>query len=629
MVQLRMLGSSGRPLAFIAALALAACAVLPPPVSQRPGTELAAENAARKGDHVQAATQYEALAAAASAAQQPELQLAAAREWLAAGRSADATRVLAGMNASQTPAQSLERSLLEAETSLLANRPQEAWQRISAISESSATSSSAAAGAPIRYYSLKMRIALAVARPVDAVRAEMAAEAFAANPAERTQLRSRLLAALRDAREHGVKLEAQASPDPIVRGWLDLGAIATDTHGTSLIGESEAASWRAKYPNHPALEVLGQALPAPIPAPAPGGRIALLLPLTGAAAGPAATVRDGFLSAYYQLPEATRPALQIYDTGAVAAADSIGQARAAGSSFIVGPLTREDVAAVADLGTQSVPVLALNFLPAERTAPSGLFQFALSPEEEAQIVARRILADGRHRGVALVPHGDWGNRVIDAFTRELTAGGGSLITQSVYDPAEHDYSYEIKSILRIDDSDERHLRLQNVLGTKLNFEPRHRGDIEFVFVVPEGATNARLIVPQLKFFYAGDIPSYSLSNAYEPDSTDSNRDIDGLMYPDMPWLLDDSSLDAIRSSIQQGAGAGIAWHSRLFAFGYDACQLMLAMSGGQHKLTELQVAGLSGQLHFDERGRVRRELIWVQIRDGEPRRLGASAADTP
>lgn len=624
MVQLRTLGSTSRWLAFIAVLALAACAVLPPPVSQRPGTEQAAEGAARRGDHAQAATQYENLAATRVPPERVELQLAAAREWLAAGRAADALRVLSGISAPQTTAQNLERSLLDAQASLVANRAQEAWQKIGAIPES------AAAGAPIPYYSLKMRIALAAARPVDGVRAEMAAEGFAANAAERTQLRSGLLAALRNAREHGVKLEAQASQDPIVRGWLELGAIATDTHGASLIGEAEAASWRAKYPNHPALEVLAEALPPPLVISAPGGRIALLLPLTGAAAGQAATVRDGFLSAYYQLPAATRPALQVYDTGAITPAATIAEARAAGASFIVGPLTREDVAAVADLGTQSIPVLALNFLPADRPAPAGLYQFALSPQDEAQLVARRILADGHRRGVALVPRGDWGNRVIDAFARELTAGGGSLITQTVYDPAEHDYSYELKNILRVEDSDARHAHLQNVLGTKLNFEPRHRGDIEFVFIVPASAINARLIQPQLKFFYAGDIPSYSLSNAYEPDSTDANRDIDGLLYPDMPWMVSgDSSLDAIRDNIEQAWGNGVAWRSRLFAFGYDACQLMLALSGGRQKLADVQIAGLSGQLHFDPNGRVQRDLIWVQLRDGEPRRLPVSAGDSP
>jgi outer membrane PBP1 activator LpoA protein len=634
------------PLA-VALLALAGCAGLPPPVAQRAGTVPVAEAAARKGDHAQAASQYESLAQTHVPPERVDLQLAAAREWLAAGRAADAARVLGAISAPQSAAQSQEHALLDAEISLQANRTQEAWQKIGAIAEPAAAAPAAgttaagatvadatAATAAIRYYTLKMRIALAAARPVDGVRAEMAAETFTANAAERTQLRTRLLAALRDAREHGVKLEAAASQDPIVRGWLDLGAIATESHGASLIGEAEAAGWRARYPNHPALEVLAQALPAPLVVTAQGGRIALLLPLSGPAAGQAATVRDGFLSAFYQLPAATRPELQMYDTGAVTAADAVAQARAAGSGFIVGPLTREDVAAVAGLGSESVPLLALNFLPADRPAPGGLYQFALSPEDEAQQVARRMLADGHRRGVALVPRGDWGNRVIEAFTRELTAGGGSLISQTLYDPAEHDYSYELEPLLRIDDSEARHSRLQSVLGAKLNFEPRHRGDIEFVFLVPESATNARLIEPQLKFFYAGDIPSYSLSNAYEPESTDANRDIDSLMYPDMPWMIsDDASLDTLRASIEQAWGNSVAWRSRLFAFGYDACQLMLAMSGGHQKLGDVQVAGLSGQLHFDAKGRVQRDLIWVQIRDGDPRRLGASSgagtADQP
>ena len=60
-----------------------------------------------------------------------------------------------------------------------------------------------------------MRIALAAARPVDGVRAEIAAERYA-NAAERTQLRTQLLAALRDARERGVKLEPRPVP---IRSW--------------------------------------------------------------------------------------------------------------------------------------------------------------------------------------------------------------------------------------------------------------------------------------------------------------------------------------------------------------------------------------------------------------------------
>jgi hypothetical protein len=624
MTQLKM-AAMGRALTAMGALVLCSCNAYPPvrPPQGPPAANVGAQGAAVPGDHARAAAQYEAQATGRAPPAQIDLMLSAAREWLAAGRAAEAIRVLASVNAAAlSPAQSTERSLLSAEISLASQHPDEAWQKIAALPEPTTASGAG------RFFLLKIRIALADARPVDAILAEMAAERFASSPADRTGLRSQLLAALRDAHERGLTLDPQASQDPTVRGWLELGAIATQARGASLTAESEAARWRAKYPNHPGAEVLPQALPTPLIASVVGARVALLLPLTGPASGQAATVRDGFFSAYYQLPAASRPELRLYDTGALPGPEAIAQARAAGSSFIVGPLTREDVAAVADTGAQPVPVLALNFLPPDRLAPNGLYQFALSPEEEARIVARRLLADGHHRGIALIPRGDWGTRVSDAFTHELTAGGGSLIAVATYDPAGHDYGYELQSILRVDDSAARHQRLQSVLGGKLNFEPRRRADIEFVFIAAAAATTARLIDPQLKFFYAGDIPSYSLSNAYEPDSTASNQDIDGLMYPDMPWMVSgDGSIDEIRNNIAQAWEDRAAWRSRLFAFGYDACQLMLAMSAKGRSPADAQVAGLTGTLHFDPDRRVLRELIWVQIHNGEPRRLAASAAD--
>jgi outer membrane PBP1 activator LpoA protein len=601
---------------------LASCALVGPPVSEHAGTQQSAENAARKGDHEQAANTYERIAASRPASEQIDLRLNAAREWLAANRPAEAMRLMSQLGGPLSPAQSLERSLIDAESALLSNRAADAWQKINAIPESAAATSGS------RYYPLKMRIALATDRPIDGVRAEMAGERYSINASETTQMRSQLLAALRAARDRGVKLDPGSSPDPIVRGWLELGTLATDARGVSLNGAAESAAWRARYPNHPALEILPQAIPAPLVSAAPGGRIALLLPLTGPAAGPASTVRDGFQSAYDQLPQATRPELRLYDTGALPPAEAIAEARAAGSSFIVGPLTREDVAAVAALGSQSVPVLALNYLPTDRQAPAGMYQYALSPENEARLVARRLIADGHRRGIALVPRGDWGNRVSDAFARELAADGGSLMSQAEYDSSETDYSYQVQSILRVSDSEARHQRLQSVLGTKLLFEPRHREDIEFVFMITERATNARLMLQQLKYYYAGDIPTYALSTAYEPDSMDANRDIDGLIYPDMPWMVsDDGGIDAIRTQIRQTWDGKAVWNSRYFAFGYDACQLAIAMSGPHRNPADVQVAGLSGQLHLDAGAHVLRDLIWVQIRDGAPRRLTNSAVN--
>ena len=619
-------------LAALFALAFAACSSLPPPLPA-PGTpswpgaaeQQGAAAAARQGDHARAARLYEQAAGSRTLSERIDLELVAAHEWIAAGSASDVQRVLAALPAGSTPAQVYERSLLEAEAPLLGGGVQLAWQRMAGLAEPPATSP---AGTAQRYFALRERIAVAAGRPVDAVRAELASERLPGAAGQLMALRTTLLAGLRDQRDRGVRFDAQSIQDQTVRGWLELGEIANGARARSLGSDAAFARWRERFPNHPAFEILAQAEPPPLTAGLSHGPIALLLPLGGPAAAQSATVRDGFLSAYYPLPAAQRPPLHLYDTSAISVSTALASARSAGSSIIVGPLTREEVGALADGGAQPVPVLALNFLPAERPAPAGVFQFALSPEEEARQVARRILADGHHRGIAVIPAGDWGTRVREAFTRELQAGGGSLLGEADYDPASHDYGAQLRSVLRIDDSAMRHDRLQSVLGTRLNFEPRRRADIEFLFIAPATATNARLIEPQLRYFYAGDVPGYTLSNAYEPDSTASNEDINDLRYPDMPWMIsDDAAIDAIRSSVQQAWADRTAWRTRLFAFGYDACQLMLAMGGARHDMADTQIDGLTGQLRFDAERRVQRELTWVQIRNGQPRRLGAAPPD--
>src|SRR5580692_2010113 len=82
--------------------------------------------------------------------------------------------------------------------------------------------------------------------------------------------------------------------------------------------------------------VTRQSPPAPPPAgprlaepqmPVTGGpQIALLLPLSGRQGAAALAVRDGFLTAYYSLPAAERPALRIYDTAQLSIAAALNQA---------------------------------------------------------------------------------------------------------------------------------------------------------------------------------------------------------------------------------------------------------------------------------------------------------------
>ena len=133
------------------------------------------------------------------------------------------------------------------------------------------------------------------------MRAQVAREKLLADPEARLQSRRELFAQLREASARGVKLEpAAAGADAIVRGWLELGpvAAAVDRGG----GAAPAiAAWRARYPAHPAAELLRTDFSAPTPASQlpPGAHVAVLLPVTGRNAGAAAQIREGLLAGYF------------------------------------------------------------------------------------------------------------------------------------------------------------------------------------------------------------------------------------------------------------------------------------------------------------------------------------------
>lgn len=388
---------------------------------------------------------------------------------------------------------------------------------------------------------------------------------------------------------------------------------------------------RMRYPEQPPATTLPRAAPPATGAPrVPAGlEVALLLPLTGRQESAAATVRDGFLTAYYVSGARERPRLRIYDTSETSVADAVSRATREGASFIVGPLTREEVIAAAALTGSATPMLALNFLPAGAAAPHGFYQFALSPEDEARAAARRVLADGHRRGVALVPDGDWGSRVLAAFSEELTAGGGALIDTARFDPALIDDAPAITRVLGIDQSNQRFEMVRSIVGGKLDFQPRRRGDVDFIFE-PSDARTARVLRPQIRFYLAGDIPAYATSDAFEPDPS-ANQDLDGLDFPEMPWTLGSGLADSVRVAARNAWPVGGPPRDRLFAFGFDAYRLLVALRVAPAG-SSISVEGLTGQLSLDSGGRVRRELEWAQLRDGEPHLLpqpGASPSAAP
>ena len=383
---------------------------------------------------------------------------------------------------------------------------------------------------------------------------------------------------------------------------------------TPLPGEERPATAPPRVPS----EAAPPAVMLPSGAPS---TVALLLPLTGRYRSAGTAVRDGFIAACLTDPADARPRVAIYDTAANGIVASYQQALAGGAQFIVGPLMKDELALLVASGQFPVPTLALNTL-AGQTPPSFLFQFSLDPEEEARAVARRIAADGHAHGIALFPENDWGRRVHEAFSEELLTAGVTLSAAQFYTPGARDFAGPLRAALgRFGGAGDRPDDKRKPLPPPRDPVAEARDGPQFAFIAANAAT-ARAIKPQLRFQMTYPLPVYATSDAWEA-STRAANDMEGLVYPEMPWVLyggqGATELWDLLHGAWSEAGRG---RLRLYAFGFDAFRLT-----GELRSTarSFGLDGLTGELDVAADGRVLRRLEWASIQGGRPQAAGLSA----
>jgi uncharacterized protein len=588
-----------RPRALCAALAVAviaaACSLVTPVVGPTEKQEQVAR-LVRDGKHAEAASAYASLATQMPA-NSDNYELLSAEQWVAAGNVAAAKQAFAQVSPQARTSLPTQRALVAAEIAYADNDPSGAIRELDQIPVPTAPNQAQ------NYYWIRGRSAFLTGHPVEGTRALVERERYLADPAAIRANREELYIRVRTAAEKSTPVKPPAKTEPVVLGWLELGTVAVELERDPARAAPALDNWKRQYPNHPANDsVLITAQTQIAIATEYPNQIALLLPLSGRGEAFGVAVRDGFIAAYLEQDAARRPKLKVYDVAAEPVGAAYSRAISDGASFVVGPLTKEDVAAVAPLSAGQTPVLALNFLAESANPARNFYQFALLPEDEARIVARRVVADGRLAGVAIVPAGELGNRVAAAFAEELKSLGGTLLDSQKYDPSQPDFSDIIKQVLQV----------KAVKG-----EPStHRTDVTFAFVV--GTAGAvRLIMPQMNFYYAGDVPVYTTSDSFEPDPV-ANADIDGMFFPDMPWMISSDPVTAqIRDSVRLAWPAGTARRNRLYAFGFDSYRLvpfLRSRSPGDAG----EILGVTGKLHIDDHNRIRRELDWAQIKAGVP-----------
>jgi outer membrane PBP1 activator LpoA protein len=122
-------------------------------------------------------------------------------------------------------------------------------------------------------------------------------------------------------------------------------------------------------------------------------------------------------------------------------------------------------------------------------------------------------------------------------------------------------------------------------------------------------------MPAFKFHRAGDLPVYSTSHVYTGIvDRDQDRDLDGLMFCDLPWILEDKTgLAEVfeRNWPQQQA------YTRLFALGVDAYHLVYNMDY-MANFSDASYPGLTGEISLADNNRFSRKLLWAQFVRGRP-----------
>ena len=588
--------------------ALAAAAPLPAGAA-RTDDIAAADALSRSGQHAEAARAYESAAKRPFRDWDARLSLLAAREYLLAGRLDDAERMIARAG---TPARSDDAVLLarvSAEVSLARGRPVAALDALQRVPEPWPAPLAA------ELLALRARAEFAAGRMLDGIRTVEARGRILGGAEERRENYGLLLDALLEQPAAAERVPVGATS--YERAWFELGQLlAPSSQSDTATFARRAADWRARNPNHPGAQFLpqpgsgaaGAAVAVSLEAAGDAEIVALLLPLSGRQQAAGTAVRDGFIAAALAEPVERRPRIEVLDTAALGAAPAYQRALAAGARAVAGPLLKEDVAALVAGGPLPVPTVALNSLPGE--APPFLFQYALDPEQEARSVARRIAADGYTRGIALFPRNAWGDRVQAAFTAEANAAGLQLSAVQTYEPGASDHSATLRAALgRYGGAGDRdaggELRPRDGAAESL-------AGPQFAFIAAT-AVSARALRPQLRFQMAYDLPVYATSDAWDP-AMRSVPDLDGLMLPEMPWILGggDRAPELWTVLHAEWAAAGRA-RLRLYAFGYDAYQLLRGLEMASRGVA---LDGLTGRLSVAADGRVRRESDWGQVQGG-------------
>ena len=413
------------------------------------------------------------------------------------------------------------------------------------------------------------------------------------------------------------QLNKQHSDNPVIKGWLDLAKVMRSGQQDISKLEDDLLDWGTRNPSHPVdhafLSELINNYQIEI---TETKQIAVLLPMSGDLSKVTDTIKNGLLSAYYNDSNSpVKPVIKFYDSSneKLTFQQLYRHAIEDGASHIIGPLDKIIINQLTQQIQLDIPVLTLNYSENSLNYTENLFQFGLSPVDEAQQVAELAIRQNKFTAAVFYPDSEWGKRLNKAFTEHYELLGGKVLTATDYVTNTNDYRRPIRALFNLDQSGIRRQKVENIISQKTQSEPYRRQDIDMIFLAATHHS-ARGIMPAFRFHHAGNLPVYSTSHVYAGKlNRELDRDLNGLVFCDLPWILQNSSPLAKVFTQNWPQQEKL---TRLFALGIDAYHLVYNLDYLKNKDYAFY-DGQTGNIQLDDNNRITRKLLWAKFNKGK------------
>lgn len=451
-------------------------------------------------------------------------------------------------------------------------------------------------------------------------------------------------------------------------GWLAL-TNTISTHGTDEVALADNLSqWSVAYPEHPANVLVDDYKNKSLAANNQIiiSKVSVLIPLSGREAILGKTLQAGILAAYGNNQSQQ---ITFIDTNSKPMVEIIAKLNESQPDFVIGPLlknhvdeyltytnstideyltTQDTPTEISTVQTETLdleqnntlnssmngienqnlhsdmnavitnydwPTLLLN-LPENGMLAEHHYAFSMLPEDEATQAAFSLSKKGFKQGLILSQNSAIGKRMANSFAQQWHLQTGFTPTV-VYYPNGKKMQSAVKGGLDVNLSDERIKALRNMVQNNVKAESRNRRDIDFIYLfgTPD---QAKLLKPYIDVNtspFAQTIPIYASSRS-NSDATDRNsrRDLTGLTFTEIPWLLTGKE-----NSPQLSIEAKQIWPNRssalerIYAMGIDSWNLS-AKAKKMQLLPLLKHQGETGVLQMNDSRVISRSFYWGRYR---------------